>query len=623
MRGVAHGITAMVVLLVFWAGIARAEVTVQAAVDQDEVYVGQTFTLQVQVEGNESPGEPDLSPLTDFTVEARGGQQNSSESVSIINGRMSRVSHRGYVFNYGLTPKKEGRLVIPPLTVTVDNQSYHTQPVRIMVKQPEESDDFTLRLSLSKDRVYVGEPITLTVTWYIGKDVNGFTFNLPIFSDPRFALSTDDTAAQNIAQGNNAVRIPLPGGEIIAEKGHGVLNGENYLTVTFSQMLTAKEIGRLTLPQATVSCQALSGYRQGGSRDPFSGMFPGDIFGRSRQVYRTVVVPSDQPVLEVLPLPEEGRPADFTGLVGEYSLAVTASPTKVKVGDPITMSLQIAGPSVAGVSLPPLAEGLGVNDFKIPDEMAPGEGSAVLKTFTQTIRARHTGVRQIPSLHLGYFNPATGRYETASSQPIALEVSEARLVTAEDAEGVRSAGAEKKELETVKGGISYNYEGLDVLSMQTPVGLAGINGWWYVLLGVPPGVFLMVLIFVTVVRYSRKDPQGRAARLAYSRLRSVLSAIGEDEPEAGYQALGGALREYLGAKFRRNPAALTYVDVESHISLAGGDSELLGRLRQVMEQCEAFQYAGAVSRYDVTRLREMAVQVADDLESLLAREVKQ
>lgn len=613
---VIHSIAIIVFLLVSLAGNAWAEVTVQAAVDQDEVYVGQTFTLQVQVEGNESPEEPDLSKLSDFSVEARGGQQNSSESISIVNGRMSRVSHHGYVFNYGLTPKKEGRLVIPPLTVVVDKQPYQTQPVRVTVKKPEESDDFKLRMTLGKNQVYVGEPVPLTVTWYIGKDVNGFTFNLPIFSDPRFTITSDDTARQSQGQAE-AIRIPVPGGEIVAEKGHGTLNGENYLTVTFSRMLTAKEPGLLTLPQSTVSCQALSGYRQGGGRDPFSGMFPDDFFGRSRQVYRTVVVPSDQPVLEVVPLPEAGRPADFTGLVGEYSLAVTASPIKVKVGDPITLTIQLAGPSVAGASLPSLAEGLGIDDFKVPEEMAPGEGSSVLKTFTQTIRARHAGVRQIPSLHLNFFNPASGRYEVASSQPVAIEVSEARLVTAQDAEGVVSPGAGKKEIETSKGGISYNYEGPELLEMQIPIGSPGMNGWWYAIIGLPPSVFVLFLIGVVVVRQRRKNPLERAARRAYGQFRSNVDALKGGDPEVGCQALGLAIREYLGAKLQRNSSALTYVDVEQQVALAGAGSGLLGRLRQLMEQCEAFQYAGAASRADVDRLREMAVQVIDDLEPFL------
>lgn len=611
---------AMVLAVLWLAASARAEVSVQAAVDQQEVFVGETFTLQIQVEGSDAPGEPDVSPITDFQVEARGGQQNSSESVTIVNGRMSRVSHHGYVFNYGLTPKRAGRLLIPPLTLTVDNQAYQTQAIAIMAKKPVETEDFKLRQTLDKSRAYVGEPVTLTVTWYIGKDVNGFNFSLPFLSDPRFSISDGPATGLNPNQGN-LVRIPVAAGEILAEKSNGVLDGVNYLTVSFAKTLIAKEAGVLTVPQATVSCQALSGRRQGAGRDPFSGMSPDDFFGRTRQVFRTEVVPSNEPTLEVVALPEEGRPADFSGLVGSYSLAVTATPTTVKVGDPITLTVQIAGPAAAGASLPPLGEALGVKDFKVPSEMAPGEGSAVLKNFTQTVRALHSGVRQVPSLHLTYFNPASGRYETAASPPVALEVGEAKMVTAADAEGTDAGTPAKKELKAVKGGITSNYEGPEILESQTPSGAPVLNGVWIALLALPPGLFVVILIGTLVVRHGRRDPEGRAARRAYRLLQTALDRLeGQEGGAAGYQALGVATREYLGAKLRCNSAALTYADVEPLLVKTGGNVECLGRLRQVMEQCAAYEYAGpSAGAADLTRLCGLARKVVDELEPIFQR----
>ena len=599
-----------------WIAVsAQAEVTVQAAVDQQEAFVGETFILQIQVEGSDAPAEPNVSAIADFQVESRGGQQNSSESVSIVNGRMSRVSHRGYVFNYGLTPRKEGRLIIPALTMTIDNQVYQTQPVAILAKKPAETNDFKLRLNLDKNRAYVGEPVTLTVTWYIGKDVNGFYFDLPFFADPRFSVSEGPTAGLNPNQGN-VVKIPATGGEILGEKSSGVLDGHNYMTVSFSKTLIARGTGVLTLPQATVSCQAASWHNQGGARDPFSGMVPGDIFGRTRQAFRKEVVPSNEPTLEVVPLPEEGRPADFTGLVGAYSLAVTATPSKVKVGDPITLTIQVAGPAAAGASLPPLAEALGVKDFKLPSEMAPGEGSAILKTFTQTVRAQHAGVRQIPSLHLSYFNPASGRYETAASQPVALEVADAKMVTAQDAEGAEPGAPAKKELKAVKGGITYNYEGPEILTSQAPTDALGLNWMWCAVLALPPGAFLLIFTGTLVVRHGRKDPEGRAARRAFRQLETALGGLAAGGGSAtGYQALALAIREYLGAKLCCNPAAMTYADFEPMLVKAGASPECLAGLRQVMEQCAAFEYAGpSAGSEDLIRLRDLARQVAEALE---------
>jgi hypothetical protein len=292
-------------------------------------------------------------------------------------------------------------------------------------------------------------------------------------------------------------------------------------------------------------------------------------------------------------------------------------PTSVKVGDPITLTIQVAGPVVAGVTLPTLAEQLGADDFKVPAEMAPGEGRGVLKTFTQTIRARHAGVREIPSLQLSYFDPASGRYETASSPALPLSVAEARTVTAQDAEGREPAGPTKKELKAAKGGINFNYEGPEVLIPQTPIGTVGLNAFWYSCLLLPPGLFLLFLVATLWSRYRHKDPAGRAARQAFAKLAAALDGISaQGDPAAGYQALGLAMREYLGSKLRRNPGALTYTDVEPLLLHAGVSAEALARLRQVMEECAAHEYAGPASgAQDLARLLTLARQVAAELEA--------
>jgi len=119
-------------------------------------------------------------------VEYLGGQQNSSRSVTIVNGRMIQDVKKGYFFSYQLTPQRVGTLTIPSIPVTAEGNTVRTKPVTITVRKPMETDDFKLRLQLSRQHCYVGEQVTLTFTWCLGKDVRGFNFSLPLLENEDF-----------------------------------------------------------------------------------------------------------------------------------------------------------------------------------------------------------------------------------------------------------------------------------------------------------------------------------------------------------------------------------------------------------------------------------------------------
>lgn len=611
---------------------ATDEITVRAAVDRQEVSKGETFVFQIEVNGHDAPAEPDLSGLVDFQVEPRGGQQNSGTSISIINGQVSKVVRKGYVFQYGLTPRKEGLLRIPALAVKMGGQTYETEPVDIMVRKPVESKDLRLRLDLAKTECYVGEPVELAVTWYIGKSIKGFQFTLPVLDDPVFGatVATEELPA---GQQELAVIIPLGRTKVAARKDRGVLDGQEYTTVSFRLSLAPRKAGELLLPQATVQCQALSGFRQRGGRDPH-GMFDNndffhDFFNQGRQeVYQTLVAPSNQPTLTVLPLPETGRPAIFTGLVGEYGIAVQASPTEVNVGAPITLTIQVAGPSaVKNTEIPTFKDNpLLIRDFKIPEEMAAGETANGITTFTQTIRASHAQVREIPALELAYFNPKSKTYALARSQPIALVVRPTREVRIEDVEGGSGspAQAEKKtEIAALEGGIAHNYEGPDALRGQA----IRAEDWpnssgWLALLILPPFCYVLFLGGMIFMRSRRRDPAGQAARKAYEEFLRDLKVMEKGVPEGSavfYARLAEAMRAYLGKRLHRPSAALVYGDVEGLLRDRGVSRETLAALQDLLARCEAHCYAGGVVGEGSDFLAELALArtVVADIEGRL------
>src|SRR5204863_10159292 len=125
-----------------------------------------------------------------------------------------------------------------------------------------------------------------------------------------------------------------------------------------------------------------------------------------------------------------GRPADYRGAVGQYQIAIDASPTHVKSGDPINLLIGISGTGpMELVQAPPLAELPKLTaDFKVPNEPLAGFVKGDRKIFQTTIRPRKPGIARIPSIPFSYFDPATGKFETVRSSPVSIQVDPAEML---------------------------------------------------------------------------------------------------------------------------------------------------------------------------------------------------
>jgi len=606
------------------AGLAAAPAAeplrAEAAVDNARVFVGESFLLEIRVQGTNRPQTPDLSALApDFAVQDAGTRDTSSSSVTILNGRVYRQEQVGCVVRYELTPKRAGALRIPPLTITsAGGQTAQTGAITIYATQPTEQEDYKLRLTLSTDRAYVGQPVTLTVTWYLNKNVRGFQFRVPALAEEAWQVVDPKTDPAKDAE--NAVEAPVNNERMVAHQGQGTLDGQAYTTVQFQKVLIPRRPGRFPLAAATVVFNAVTGYRR--SHDPFATPFFG---GSGREaVTRRVVIPSNEPVLTVLDLPAEGRPAAFTGLVGAYSLAASATPTDVRVGDPITLTIRVTGPDyLENVGLPALdAQEALARDFKVPHEMAPGKIEGPVIAFTQTVRARSDTVTAIPPIELPYFDAATGTYAVARSQPIPITVSSARVVTAADAEGNALPGSAAAALQTWTAGIAYNYEDLSVLENLA----YGPHTWirspaWIALLAGLPLAYAFLALAATLHRRRSADPASARARRAERAFLARLGEVAHRDPHASpglHDAVLQALRQYLGDKLRLPAGALTYRDVTGVLAARGVTAETRARLEGLFSAYEAQRYAGLPpAGTDSSRLLEEARAVVRELEGRL------
>jgi hypothetical protein len=593
--------------------------SVQLSVEKKEVFVGEPFTMQIEVSGSEKPEPPDLSCISGFTVEDMGSSRNSQDSIFIFNGKVTRQVRLGYIFRYRLTAQKEGVFTIPPITIRAEGKEVQTMPVQITVRKPTRTLNFKLKQELSKTRCYAGEPVILTITLFIAQEVRAVDIRVPDYAGRDEFYVTDAKKG-----GGNMVQIMVNGQVATAERGEVFMEGRNWTTVTLRKVLICKKSGVIELEAPIAVLEALAGYQKRRSifDSVFDSMLDDDFpFGRQK-VYTRVVVGAEPLKLQVENIPEAGRPRNFAGHVGRYKIETSATPTEVAVGDPITLRIEVSGPEyLEHVNFPPLEnqEEL-ARDFKIPREIGAGVIEGNKKVFTQTIRALREDVKEIPPIELPYFDTEEGKFAVARSKPIPLKVRGTRVITAADAETLSMTTA-GNEPEVWTKGICHNYEDMTVLENQdfNPWNLLGsVSG--IALVVMPPFWYFVLLVVVVTIQRRKADPWTFQSRRAYRELVRKLRSIRRADVDvvAICELIHEAIRDYLGAKLRLSSGALTFADVENKLKELGVSSDIIDSVAEIFRWCESGRYAGlAGGKDEAYRKAEQTLQVANKIEKAL------
>ena len=456
---------AAVLLMVVLTGTTLSSVAVRAdepsievAVSTQEIFLGESLDFQVDIRNAETPVAPDLSVLKEqFDVVSRGDQSRNQSSTFIVNGRVTQQNVFSHIYLYQLTPRASGTLTIPPLSVTVDGKEVVSEPVVIRVQAAEEQDLVLVEIKPDRNTVYPTQPFTVTarvlvaplpedsgdplrplrrqpphlqINWVDSPD--GLTTNetsewlQPLVSDDGsgFTLNEITSSSGSFFGGSRAALFDLAKGRETRNDLNG--NPVQYYVYELSRSFTPEENGVYTFGPVVVK-----------------GTFAGGVEG-GELVGRRIVTTASAVTVEVKDVPSP-RPAQFTGAIGEYMIAASASPLKLRVGDPLTLTLEfargtqsgslerVAAPDLSGV--PQVAE-----SFEIIDKSPTGRTDGKVKRFSYAMRPKKPGVT-IPSLTLSTFDPTKEAFVDITTDPIGLEVSEASTVSAVDLVGTMPAAA--------------------------------------------------------------------------------------------------------------------------------------------------------------------------------------
>jgi hypothetical protein len=283
--------------------------------------------------------------------------------------------------------------------------------------------------------------------------------------------------------------------------------------------------------------------------------------GRTPVDRREVTLTGAPLVVEVRPLPEEGRPAEFGGAVGRFAVTAEAEPRELEFGDTLKLTLRIEGEGNLALLDPPRLDDLpGFHVYGALDD----RGSR-LRTIVFDLAPTAT-VGEVPGIALPFFDPEAEEYRTARSAPIPLVV----------------RGAPAPEGGSGGGGSRWRV----VLALAVAVGAVGL------------------LARRRARRRERVDPAVLRAREAAATFREAAAREGTD--------LAAALAEYLAVHLDCRPAAVISPDLRRRLGAADVPPDLADRTAALLETLVAARY-GATSGADDAAAE--ARKLVDDLDA--------
>lgn len=548
-----------------------ADVAVHATVDRAQLGVGEAADLGIEITGAQDVPAPGIDDVDGLRVRYVG----PSSQLSIVNGRTSAsVTH-----HYSLTALKPGTFTVGPITIEYGGRRYDAGTVTIQAASSAAAarggaggDKLRLTLTSPRTRAYLHERVPMMLTLTVGA-VQVTDVHYPSIPGDGFALEP--------------LREPSQRREQTAQ---GTVQ-----VVEFPTVLTPLRAGALTVgPAALEMTVAVRG-----GRDPFFDRFlGGDPFGARRPL----TLQSEPLQLEVLPLPDAGKPAGFSGAVGRFEMHVDAGPRQLKTGDPVTITTTIDGEgNLEGIDPPAVAASDALKVYPVqavpqptaspvPGRRPRGRAHAV---FEQVVIPARAGAVALPEIRFSYFDPEAAAYRTLTAPPVALTV-EAATAPAEGPIGASLAAPAKPAApETLGRDIVFIKDAPGAL---VPIGARRFRSpaFWALQL-VPLTLWALVVVVDRRRRRLRADPRwarystaGRSARRDIAAAEASLRA--GDRP-AFYDRLAHTLREYLSAKLDLPPGAATAETIVARVRDAGVPADVARDLGELLATCERVRFA--------------------------------
>lgn len=539
-----------------------------------------------------------------------GPSRSQQSSTQIINGKVSSSS--SITYTYILMAGDAGTYTIPAASIEANGEKIFSNAVTIKVLPPDQSasgskgsqksgaqagnqaasgritsNDLFITATASKTTVHEQEAILLTYKVYTLVNLRQLFGKMPDL------------------KGFHTQEIELPQQKTFSLEHY---KGRNYNTTVWSQyVLFPQQTGKLEIPSITfegvVAIQTVSD-------DPFDAFFNG---GGYQEVKKKIVTP--KLTINVQPLPT--KPANFSGGVGEFTLASSINAKDVKTNDAVTIKLTISGSgNMKLISTPEVKfpEDFEVYDPKVTNNF---EASRAGLSGTQTIEylaiPRHAGNFTIPPVEFTYFDLKSNSYKTLKTEAYNINVAKGQG----NADQVIADFTNKENVKVLGQDIRFIKLGDTKLMPKGDVFFGTVGYYlWYI---------IPFVLFVGLVVFFRKQAAEnanvakvrtkKANKVATKRMKLAGKLLAENRKNEFYDEVLKALWGYISDKLSIPVSQLSKDNIEAELAKYGVADDVIKDFINALNECEFARYAPGDENEAMDKVYTTSVEAISKMEN--------
>jgi len=588
-RGFLRGIALLALFLGTLGLRAWAEPSFHAELAPDSVGAGDSAMLRLVFTDLGDVEAPTLPAVTNATIRYQG----VSQQISIVNfSRSTSLIHQ-----YQVQTQNPGLVQIPALSVEAGGQTYTSAPLTLRVGQGFDMSRIGfLRLVAPRPEVYVGETFPVEIRFY--------------YRETPARQAPPSLKLDGFIKGQQTVENLPP----------ETITNLLYSVVRWNIALTAVKAGELSLGPAEF--QTLYVFQTQRRSRGMNSLFE-PLFGGGEQ--RQLTFQSEPLALKVLNPPTAGRPPQFAGAVGQFQLDVTASPTNVAAGDPVTIRVDITGRgNFDALRLPDLPGGSGFQLYPGTNSFTPNDplGLSGKKTFEAVIIPESPGVHSLKWPVLAYWDPSTRAYRSDADHPLSIHVRPGAQSQAQPVGTLPGPAEPRTPPDSVNPKLELPLIA-DLGPLVEPSPSSVTQPWFWWVLTFPLWAYALASWVPTWKRQWRENRRPTAREEAERRLaaeaHSMHEAAGSGRVTDFFLHLNKTLQSRIELSMGGVAGSLTTEEIDQRLALAGLGPEEGLRVRVLLDRIAEARFSPDSSTEEISKLLAETEEVPRILERLSRR----